>query len=296
MLLAGCDCCQASTQTHPGCTQGFEDFPCTTLARQGLSPKEALRRCLKSQVHIKAKSNGEFCEVFLFWRKSAGVGVSASIWSGASGMGITQVPYRMQKPSSKINLSGSVPVPRKAGDPVWHWCTCWELLQPGFLGKAAHWDGSAPGTWEQGNPEAWGGICLLHLQQGAWLDVRSELHVGFVSWKCWEMYAEGWLWNQRCGTSCWAWLFHSKGSGRGVHSLSSFWLSISITYSCVLEFFWMINFLYLQFREQRNAAKSWFVFLRPSPQFKKLCISCRPEILLSYELSCLFLCQFHTCS
>lgn len=59
----------------------------------------------------------------------------------------------------------------------------------------------------------------------------------------------------------------------------------------------MIIILNLQFRELRNAEKSQFVLFRLSPWFKKLFVSCRPELLFSYELSSrLFLCQLHTCS
>lgn len=56
----------------------------------------------------------------------------------------------------------------------------------------------------------------------------------------------------------------------------------------------MIISLNLEFRELRNAEKSQFVQFRLKPRFKKLFISCRPEILFSAELSCFF--QLHTCS
>lgn len=61
---------------------------------------------------------------------------------------------------------------------------------------------------------------------------------------------------------------HSHGSGRDVHSLSLIWVIISIKWSHVLQFFWMIILLNLQFRELRNTEKSQFVLFRLSPSLR----------------------------
>lgn len=154
----------------------------------------------------------------------------------------------------------NVLVPRKSGvyrDPIWLWSKCWGAVAERSPGGGQH---AGVGLWLSamklgvGEPRSLKGgggevaSCLYSREPNLSSGV-SELPVvelGFGSWKCWEVYAEGWLWGHGCGMSGWAWLLPQPWKRQGCPFPEQHRGIISRRRSCVSECFWMIISLNLQ--------------------------------------------------